>query len=144
MHFFEATILTGLLLLAGCATSTIQTRKAQNIIAYNAFSPEVWKLVDQGQIKVGMNTNAVFIAWGRPSKILTDESSNRLISTWIYYGSWVESIPYWSYTPNRYGWGTYDHRVLPCARTYVRAEVVFQDDHVIQWRTFPSPADQAR
>lgn len=144
MNLIEAAILAGLLLLAGCATSTVQSRKADNILDYNAFSSEVRELVDRGQIKVGMTTNAVFIAWGRPSKILTEESADRLITAWLYHGTWVESIPYWSYTPSRYGWGTYDHRVLPYARIYVRAEVVFQDDHVIRWRTYPSPADQAR
>ena len=48
-------LLLGLLLLAGCATSTVESRKQERSSAYAALSSEDKAMVDSGQIRVGMS-----------------------------------------------------------------------------------------
>ena len=50
-------------LLAGCATSTIESRKKERAATYGALPLEQKEFVDKGQIKVGMSQDAVYIAW---------------------------------------------------------------------------------
>src|SRR2546422_7798138 len=42
-------LLLGFLLLAGCATSTVESRRKEKLAAYNALSPEEKELVDKGR-----------------------------------------------------------------------------------------------
>ncbi len=46
-------LLAGLLLLTGCATSTLEGRKQERHPAYAALPPDQQAAVDSGQIKVG-------------------------------------------------------------------------------------------
>ncbi len=133
-------------LTTGCATSTIESRRNERLSAYNNLSPEQKSSVDQGQIKVGMPTDAVYIAWGKPSQTLTAESSSGTILTWLYIGSYLHGYTFWNY-PGVYGpWGPYhpiyygpflqhDYAVL----NYVAAEVVFDGGLVKSWRQLPRP-----
>ena len=118
------------LLLAACATPTIETRKRERSTAYAALPEEHRALVDQGNIKVGMSPDAVFIAWGPPSEVLESETAEGHTTVWIYHGQWVDEYRYWvgrrlesDYQP----------------RNYVQAEVVFQNGVVSHWRTLPKP-----
>ena len=47
-------LLVASLLLTGCATSTIESRRRERFAAYSTLSPEHRLVVDAGQIKVGM------------------------------------------------------------------------------------------
>jgi hypothetical protein len=123
-------ILATALLLAGCATSTIETRKRARAATYTALPPDVKSLVDNGQIKAGMSEDAVYIAWGPPAEILHNESANAAESTWLYYGGWMQETRYWSHRH-------LDRDYLP--RTYVSAEIVFVNGQVVRWRTLPRP-----
>ena len=60
--------------LAGCATSSVESRRKERSSAYTSLSPEMKALVDQGRIQVGMPMDAVYIAWGKPAQILQNES----------------------------------------------------------------------
>ncbi|HEY2951783.1 MAG TPA: hypothetical protein VGK40_04320, partial [Verrucomicrobiae bacterium] len=74
-------VLLAAALLTGCATSTVETRKQERYGAYSALPDESRRLVDQGKIKVGLNEDAVYLAWGKPSQILSGESTKGATTT---------------------------------------------------------------
>jgi hypothetical protein len=61
------------LLFIACKTPTVESRKQERLAAYNALPDDQKQMVDKGQIKIGMNEEAVYIAWGPPSQILQSE-----------------------------------------------------------------------
>lgn len=134
-----------LLFLLGCATSTIESRRSEKLSAYSNLSPEVQKLVDQGQIKVGMSADAVYIAWGPPAQVIEAEDQQGRVTTWLYHGSWMQENRYWAYRETRAG-GTdlYLERYLISdytPRDYLRAQIQFLDGRVHSWQTLPRPLD---
>lgn len=117
-------------LFVGCATSTVSSRKQERAASYAALSAEEQALVDDGRIKVGMSPDAVYISWGPPAEVLEQESAQGHTTIWVFHGQWVEEYRYWigrrlesDYHP----------------RSYVRAEIVFQNGVVTSWRTLPRP-----
>jgi hypothetical protein len=138
-----ASILLLVLFAAGCATSTVDKRKQERSSAYTSLAPEFRALVDQAQIKVGMPMDAVYIAWGKPSQILTGESSSGTTTTWIYSGTAWQEHRYWNY--RYYPGGRYygypqpylDYDYVPL--TYTAAEVVFENGVVKSWRNITPP-----
>jgi len=128
-----------LFLLGGCATSSIDTRRKERAASYASLSPDLKQLVDQGQIKIGMTMDAVYIAWGRPAEELRSESEQGASITWLYHGSWLQETRYWSYRGGRrYGSAHLEHYYDP--RDYVSAEIIFVNGVVKSWRTLPQPA----
>jgi hypothetical protein len=119
-------------LLCGCATSSVESRKRERAAGFAALSPEVKTLVSAGQIRRGMSQDAVFIAWGKPAQVLQQEDANGLSTTWIYAGGWMEETRYW-YPDQRVPQTDYQ------PRTYVRAEILFVNGVVDSWRTLPQP-----
>jgi hypothetical protein len=133
-----------LVLLVGCATSTIERRRGEKSVAYTALSPEHKQLVDEGQVKVGMPSDAVYIAWGAPSEVLESEDASGHVTIWRYYGTWMQETRYWAYRET-----SQDKRDLALERylvsdynprDYVRAEIILKDGKVLSWRTLPRPA----
>jgi hypothetical protein len=120
------------LLLSGCATSNIESRKRERAASYAALSPEFQGLVADGQIRRGMTEDAVYIAWGKPAQVLQEENETGLATIWIYLGGWMEETRYW-YPNRRFP----EHDYQP--RTYVRAEIIFVNGLVSSWRTLPQP-----
>ena len=131
------------LLLGGCATNNVETRKQERYAAYSSLTPEFQGLVDQAQIKIGMTSDAVYIAWGKPAQILTGQASNgQSTTTWLYHGTQLEEIRYWRYSRYRHGDRYYTQPYLDFEyypRNYVAAEVVFENSAVREWRTLPRP-----
>jgi len=78
-----STLLLLALLISGCATNALNSRKQANAEAYAALSREHKVAVDMGRVSFGMNTNAAYIAWGAPSVVQINGS----METWIYHGS---------------------------------------------------------
>src|SRR6187549_3241492 len=97
-----------LLLLCGCATSTVEKRKQERYGAYSGLTPELRAVVDHGQIKVGMPMDAVYIAWGKPSQVVTRETEKGTTIIWLYHGTHFEEHHYWAY--HGYGYYGYRHR----------------------------------
>jgi hypothetical protein len=127
-------VLLAALLLTGCATSTVQSRKQERAGAFAALAPEFQALVADGQIRRGMTEDAVYIAWGKPMQILHEENSQGRATTWLYEGGWMEETRYWTYrarTPIT------DYQ----PRAYVRAEILFVNGVVESWRTLPQPVN---
>jgi len=130
------------MLLAGCATSTVQSRLQERSAAFNGLSPEQQQLVRQGEIKIGMPEDAVYIAMGPPADVVESESQNGRVKTWIYYGQTVEETRYWTFERTSRGDSAFPERRLESdyfPRSYVRAEIDFVDGKVARWRTLPKP-----
>lgn len=130
------------LLVAGCATSSVESRRKEKGSVYSGLSTEMKALVDQGRIKVGMPMDAVYIAWGKPAQVLHNETAGGASTVWLYEGAWLEESRSWAH--RWVGSGPRAH-VEPYAtldyipRSYVSAEVIFVDGVVREWRTLPSP-----
>ena len=127
-------VLLAALLLTGCATSTVQSRKQERAGAFAALSPEFQAPVADGQIRRGMTEDAVYIAWGKPMQILHEENSQGRATTWLYEGGWMEETRYWTYrarTPIT------DYQ----PRAYVGAEILFVKGVVVWGRTLPQPVN---
>ena len=128
-----------LMLLAAVATgcSTIETRKTERVSAYNSFSPQERALVDQGIIDVGMDTNAVYVAWGKPYEVLAVAFPSEDRTVWVYTGVATEEVPYWEYRANPYvlGTGTYEHQVAYVGRRMVSGWVTFEKGRVVSFES---------
>jgi hypothetical protein len=135
------------LFLAGCATkSTVQTRKQERSVAYTALSEEQKSLVEQGKIKAGMGEDAVYIAWGKPDQVLHSGDAAGESTTWLYHGTTTDEYVYWNSYPmsGRRG-GTFDQTYLDRVydfRDYVRAELIFRNGRLENWRMLPKPGDR--
>jgi hypothetical protein len=133
------------LLIAGCATNTLEKRKQERAAVYAALPSDMRAVVDQSQIKIGMPMDAVYIAWGKPSQVITEQTSDgKAITRWIYAGTTWEEYRYWNY--HYYGYGrhggaypvpTLDYDYVP--RSYVTAEVTFEEGVVKNWRNMTPP-----
>lgn len=137
-------VLAGLaiLLVTGCKTSTVQSRKQERASAYQELGAEMRQLVDNGQIAVGMPMEGVYIAWGKPDQILRGESPTGRTVVWIYHGTVMQEYRFWNYRHYGYGRGFYPEPYLDIdylPRDYTRAEVVFEDGKVKSWRTLARP-----
>ena len=133
------------LLFVGCATnSTIESRRNEKANIYATLAPDQKQLVDEGQIKIGMPSDAIYIAWGPPSEVLESEDPQQgRVTTWRYYGSWMQESRYWAYRESGRGPDLYLERYLVTdyhPRDYVRAEIHLQNGRVLSWRTLPRPA----
>jgi hypothetical protein len=130
------------LLVSSCATSSVESRKQERAAAYSALSPEDRQLVDQGQIKVGMSPDAVFLSWGRPDEVLENETREGHATIWLYTGTVMQETRHWSYRELSRGGRPFLGRVVESdynPQDYVRAEIVFVNGVVNSWRTLPRP-----
>jgi outer membrane protein assembly factor BamE (lipoprotein component of BamABCDE complex) len=139
--------LLGAALLAGCATSSsVQSRRQERAAAYNALSPELRALVDQGQIRVGMNEDAVYMAWGKPSQVLRSGDGSGEVTTWLYTDTSYDTYQHWRYQEYpRHDGTTYLDRSLNVDysfQDYVSAELQFQNGALTSWRMLPRPMER--
>lgn len=75
------------LFIASCAPSTPQTRIQREPGKFEALNTKHRSLVEQGQISRGMPQDAVYLAWGRPSRILQGSKDGKNTERWDYAGS---------------------------------------------------------
>jgi hypothetical protein len=133
------------LVLAGCASNgTILSRKQERQAAYAALTPEFKQLVDTGQIKVGMPEDAVYISWGPPDQVTENEDASGHTRIWIYMGQWMEESRYWNHREIRRDNTVYMERFVDRdynPRSYVSAELCFQNSKLISWRSLPRPTN---
>ena len=89
-----------------------------------------------------MNSDAVYLAWGPPAEILENETESGHITTWIYHGQWLEETRFWTYREVAHDGTTFLERYVDrdyYPRSYIRAEIYFQNGKVTRWRTLPRP-----
>lgn len=75
------------LLVASCAPSTPQSRIQQDPAKFEALGKKQRSLVEQGEISRGMSPDAVYLAWGRPSRVLQGSKDGKNTERWDYAGS---------------------------------------------------------
>ena len=139
---FALWLLVPLLFLAGCKTSTIESRVQERRTAYAVLPPALRADVDAGRIRVGMNADAVYMAWGKPAQILESGTDQGQVTTWLYEGGWMQEQRYWAYRTVGTGRDAWAERYLArdyYPRAYISAEVNFVNGTVKQWRTLPRP-----
>ncbi|HWF19708.1 MAG TPA: hypothetical protein VG754_10590 [Verrucomicrobiae bacterium] len=122
--------LLAVLVLGGCTTNTVQSRKQKRYAAYQSFPSDIKTAVDQGRITAGMNMDAVYIAWGNPDQVVTGGNQAGEAITWLYHGSYLGETSIWGDRHVNYAY---------YSGGYVRAQVVFVNGVVKEWQTFPSP-----
>lgn len=132
------------LALAGCSTSTVAKRKQERLNEYQALPAEQQQLVDKGEIRIGMPETAVYIAWGKPSQILREESAEGLLTTWLYQSQTLEESHLATFREVRHNGQVVLTREIYrdfVPRDYVSAEITIKDGKVLRWRTLPRPAN---
>jgi hypothetical protein len=86
MKQFLAAISAALLMIS-CAPSTPQTRIQQDPGKFEGLSEKHRSQVEQGMISRGMPQDAVYLAWGRPSRVFQGSKGGKLTEHWDYTGS---------------------------------------------------------
>src|SRR5688572_21494655 len=118
-------------MLAGCQSSGIARRKAERMEAYNSLDAEFRAGVDRGEIQAGMDTNAVFIAWGGATEVRTVDGSSDAEVVWDYYKRFTREHPFWVPRPVHDGfYHTYDYQPVMTSHSYLARMVVFKGGRV--------------
>ncbi|MFN0127911.1 MAG: hypothetical protein ACKV19_14620 [Verrucomicrobiales bacterium] len=73
-------------LLASCAASTPQTRIARNPDLFASLTPAQQEIVSRGRIERGLPMDGVFLAWGRPDRVVEWDRSGSRVQRWTYLG----------------------------------------------------------
>lgn len=129
------------LILAGCQSSGFARRKAERIEAYNSLDAEARASVGRGEIRAGMDTNAVFIAWGKPTEVRTVVASADADMVWDYYKPFTREHPRWVPRYDRDGYySTFDYQPVMTSHSYLARMVVFKGGRVVRWQSFSPPA----
>ena len=100
------------LLVVGCKTSTIESRIEKRSEAFAALPPEIQADVHAGRIRVGMNSDAVYMSWGQPAQVLESGGPQGNVTTWLYEGGWMQEQRYWTYRTVGTGKNAWAERVL--------------------------------
>lgn len=132
-------------LLTGCATARLEHRKKERYDAYTALTAEQRAAVDGGRIAIGMPMDAVYIAWGKPTRVLQAETAAGLQTVWHYLDTYLQGVSYWGYRHYSgyysYGYPCYGPSLMldyvPVG--YLRGEVIFEKGVVKEWRSLPPP-----
>jgi hypothetical protein len=138
-----------LVCLVGCATPAatdpklIAKRRTERAAAYANLSEDHRAQVDAGQIKVGMDEDAVYIAWGPAAQVLRSGDASGERVTWLFQNSTTDEYLFWRYreVPRKDG-TVFLERFLDRDynfRDYVSAELVFTDGKLLSWRMLPKP-----
>jgi hypothetical protein len=125
-----------------CAPSTPQSRIASEPALYQALPASQKSLVERGEIARGMSRDAVWIAWGAPTRRFEGSEEGRTTERWDYVGA--QPVYHTSvYGAFGFGYGRYGRRGYPYSAyalapevTYLpfrRASVWFVNDQVDRW-----------
>jgi len=131
-RFFHLTAIVSLLATTGCSTlsgSNLETRKKERYSAYQALPADIRQAVDAGTLKAGMNTDAVYIAWGSPSEMISGGNASGEYVTWIYKAQYIQQVESFGYRL----------RTEYINSTYVRAQAIFVGGQLKEWQSFPHP-----
>ena len=138
MRTFVPLILLATAVVTGC--STVGARKAERADAYNALSARYRALVDEGFIDVGMNTNAVYIAWGKPYQIMRVDFPSGERTVWVYTGATSEPVSSSQYRHSSKTYsarrGTYEPTTTTILRRRTNGRVSFEDGKVVSFDSY--------
>ena len=125
-------IAAGTLILTGCATT--EARISQHPEIYHRLSSRDQSLVSQGQIRLGMITDAVWLAWGTPDQKIPANVGDSHDETWVYLR--YETPPSYG---GPYYYGPFDWSYIPPKFVYPSRGVTFSNGRVVFYRYLPSP-----
>ena len=126
--------------LTGCQSSNLARRKAERIEAYHSLDAESRASVDRGEVRAGMDTNAVFIVWGKPTEVRTVVGSTDADVAWDYYKPFTREHPRWVPRYDRDGYyRTLDYQPVMTSHSYLARMVVFKGGRVVRWQAFSPP-----
>ena len=135
---FASLILFSALVAIGCASDSIARRKQERLAAYSNLPVGQQVAIEQGQLLHGMSTNAAYIAWGRPSEIVSEGAT----TTWIYREQEFKEHKHITiYTTDRGGVVPEEVKV-PYVRSVVRAKITFENGSVTSWSRTPLSREQ--
>ena len=128
------------LLLTSCTTpSTVESRKKERASAYAALSRDEQAAADQGQLRAGMNTDAAYVAWGKPTKMISEGTT----TTWLYQESELKEHKSMTVRGTQQGFSgvaTFSEETsVLYPHLVVRAKIVFTDGVVKEWQRFDRP-----
>lgn len=129
------------LLLTACTTpSTVESRKKERATAYAALGRDEQGAADQGQLRAGMNTDAAYVAWGKPTKMFSEGTAT---TTWLYQDSELKEHKSMTVRATQQGFSgvttfTEETSVL-YPHLVVRAKIVFTNGLVKEWQRFDRP-----
>ena len=122
----------GTLIFTGCATT--EARISQHPEIYHRLSSRDQSLVSQGQIRLGMITDAVWLAWGTPDQKIPANVGDSHDETWVYLR--YETPPSYG---GPYYYGPFDWSYIPPKFVYPSRGVTFSNNKVVFFRYLPSP-----
>ncbi len=91
------------LCLASCATNPVEKRIQKHPERFAALSQKEKDNVWRGVVVEGMSTDAVFLAWGRPGRVMSGSRSGRGRERWAYFHTApvsTVSVGYGSFGPH--------------------------------------------
>ena len=119
-------------LAAGCASPESRSKERQG--SFDKLSARQKADVLEGKVAVGMTTDAVYIAFGEPSRI----SKNGGVEKWIYTKPEFYDVPHWQYRCIQRGDGHVatipEYDPLQMKREVDSLEVIFKKGRVTDWR----------
>jgi hypothetical protein len=138
------------LALPGCETlNPAQRRIKQSPELFAGLSEKEKALVDQGKIEEGMSRDAVYLAWGRPGRVMSGSRDGRGSEKWAYFhtapvqtnsigfGSYASHPFYSSYGIHpAYGYGYGSGWGMSTGvnyQPYIGSTVEFIDGRVVAW-----------
>jgi outer membrane protein assembly factor BamE (lipoprotein component of BamABCDE complex) len=125
-------IVIALALLAGC--STTESRSKDKQVSFDRLTPRQKSDVLDGKVAVGMNTDAVFIAFGPPERVAKEGKSER----WTYTKAEFYDVPHWrDRCVQRAGGGIStipEYDPLQMKREVDSLEVIFKNGKVTTWK----------
>jgi len=133
--------LTAIGMLGVSCASTVESRIEKHPQKYTSQSESHKNLIRQGQIKEGMNKDAVYLAWGAPASVRQGSSNGSEFESWAYLGHYPVYTDQIVYRRGHYDDRHGQHRhyaymdVVPTVnyRPYNKAEVEFSGGRVKKW-----------
>lgn len=126
--------------LISCTASTPQTRIVKNPAIFEALTPAQQELVRSGRIDRGLPREGVFLAWGRPERMVEWDRSGSRLERWTYLGLRpIHTYSFgWGYGPGWGGWDPYADSYFyggPAVEwvPYMTSRVDFQHGKVADW-----------
>jgi hypothetical protein len=114
-------------LLAGC--SSVSSRIHERQAEFDSYPPSVQDEIRDGRIDIGFTPDQVFMALGRPDRVLERKDVGNSRETWLYGvgGGPLVGIGFGMGGP---GFGT-GVAMSPAPEGGARLRVVFDDGHVV-------------
>jgi hypothetical protein len=79
------TALVAVLILAGCESSGVSSRVQEKSAVFNQLEPWQQRDIQNGVVGIGFSTDMVYMALGKPSKIVTSADGHDTIWTYNNY-----------------------------------------------------------